>query len=382
MNISLDLFNISGAVVSLLVIIFLYSMNEYRELVSNLLKQTSSRISLIIVSFCLYGAFLSIFENILNYLINNNSSLQIGARPPLSSIMEPSRISSYYLINFMIIGVVFWSSLQKTISSRKYILNLFKKIHIFYFFLFYLSTKIYLLGTDSLGVDIFYLIMKSLKTGFCFVGLTLSITIFLGTTIGMLAGWLRGWKGIMLDVFYTIVNTIPSLLLLMIILFFVQDKLIAYEGLNSKIWAEVSILSMSIAFGCTQWVHLCRLVRSETLKIRELDYITALRVMNTPVLKILFKHVLPQVYPLIFLVAMMEISGYFLAEALLSFLGLGLTGQIESFGSLMNQYRTGVLLDPILWWPIVAVFLVLTPLVVSFNILRDNIESIKNEAQL
>ena len=382
MNISMEFFNISGFVVSVLMIVFIYSMNNQREMIKRVLQQRSSRISLIVISTCLYGAFLGVSEEILDKLVYHQSELEIGAQSPFSAIGQESKILINSLLIFMIVGIIFWGSLQKMTSSRKYIFNLFKNIHFFYFVLFYLSTKIYLLGTDSLGIDIFYLMIKSLKTGFSFVGLTLSITIFLGTVIGLIAGWARGWKSIILDIFYTIVNTIPSLLLLMIILFFVQDQLLSYENLNSKIWAEVSILSMSIAFGCTQWVHLCRLVRAETLKIRELDYITALRVMNVSLFKILFKHILPQLYPLIFLVGMMEISGYFLAEALLSFLGLGLTGQIESFGSLMNQYRTGILLDPIVWWPILDIFFILTPLVVSFNVLRDNIESIKNEAQL
>ena len=161
------------------------------------------------------------------------------------------------------------------------------------------------------------------------------------------------------------------------VVFFLMSTLAAIPGLLLLIALIMamgrSTLSVCVALGVTGWVGFCRLSRGETLKLRELDYVQAARALGVSHVRIIFRHVLPNLAHLIVITFVLTFSGLVLSEAILSWLGIGVDG---SWGQMIDQARDELSRDPIIWWNITAAGAALFGLLLAVNFVGDAIRDI------
>jgi len=135
--------------------------------------------------------------------------------------------------------------------------------------------------------------------------------------------------------------------------------------------ADLRLLSLCLILGMTSWTGLCRLLRGETLKLRELEYIQAAQAFGVSDLRIIRRHILPNLMHLVILSLVMDFSGLVLAEAVLSYVGIGVDSSMFSFGTLINNARMEMAREPMVWWSLAAAFTFMLTLVLAANLFAD-----------
>lgn len=215
----------------------------------------------------------------------------------------------------------------------------------------------HLLGTDALGKDTFAQMLRACRTALVIGGLTSAIYIPLGALLGILAGYFRGWVDDVIQYVYSTVASIPEILLLVSIL------MVLGKGLGT----------MSIALGMTGWVGLCRLIRGETMRQSERQYVAAARALGQSHWKIITRHLLPNVMHLVLINFVLGFSGLVLAEAILSYLGVGSPIGTASWGVMIDGARSELSREPLVWWNLTAATGALFVLVLSLNLLGDSL---------
>jgi peptide/nickel transport system permease protein len=153
----------------------------------------------------------------------------------------------------------------------------------------------HLLGTDKVGQDVLYQTLKSIRTGLLIGTLTTLVTLPLAIVLGLLAGYYRGWVDDVIQYVYTTLNSIPWVLLVAAAVLIVQVSIEQHESSFSSVAerADLRLLALCLIIGLTGWTGLARLLRAETLKLRELDYVTAARAFGVSGPRILLRHILP-----------------------------------------------------------------------------------------
>jgi peptide/nickel transport system permease protein len=212
----------------------------------------------------------------------------------------------------------------------------------------------HILGTDSSGEDILYKTMKGARTAILIGGLTQLIVTPIALIMGMTAGYFGKRVDDGVQYVYTTLASIPDILLLIML------QMVLGRGL----------VQMCFALGVTSWVGLCRLARGETLKHRDREYVRAARSLGLGAPRILARHILPNLFPLLIITATLGFSGLVLAEAILSYLGLGVEG-IGSWGNMIDTARLELAREPIIWWNLVSASTALFILVLAFNVFGD-----------
>lgn len=216
-------------------------------------------------------------------------------------------------------------------------------------------SRTHILGTDGSGSDVFYLTLKGARTALI-IGL---FTSLIATPLALLFGMPAGYFGKRVDdgvvYMYTVLDSIPSILLLIVLV------LMMGRGLDK----------LCIALGITSWVGLCRLARGETLKHRERDYVRAARALGLSHARILFRHILPNLMPIVIISVTLGISGLMLTEAILSYLQLGVEAGVGSWGNMIDGARLELAREPIIWWNLLSASTALFFLVLAFNLVGD-----------
>jgi len=213
----------------------------------------------------------------------------------------------------------------------------------------------HLLGTDALGKDTFVEMLRACRTALIIGGLTSAIYIPLGALLGILAGFFRRWVDDVIQYLYSTLASIPEILLLVSIL------MVLGKGLGT----------MSIALGVTSWVGLCRLIRGETMRQSERPYVAAARALGQSRWKIITRHLLPNVMHLVLINFVLGFSGLVLAEAILSYLGVGSPVGTPSWGAMIDGARSELSREPVVWWNLSAATAALFGLVLSLNLFGD-----------
>ncbi|GMV60247.1 ABC transporter permease [Betaproteobacteria bacterium PRO7] len=228
-------------------------------------------------------------------------------------------------------------------------------------------------GTDRTGNDVLFQALKSIRTAVVIGTLSTVATLPLAIALGILAGYFKGWVDDAIQYFYTVLSSIPPVLLIAALVLLIQvwiDKNPQWfeTGLER---AEFRLFLLCLILGVTGWATLCRLLRAETLKIVELDYVQAARAFGVSNLRIMARHVLPNVMHLVLIVVVLDFSALVLYEAVLSYVGVGVDPTSSSFGSMINLARSEMARDPGVWWNLASAFVFMLALVLAANLFAD-----------
>lgn len=217
------------------------------------------------------------------------------------------------------------------------------------------------LGTDQSGRDVFARMLYGGRVSLAVGLLASAISLLLGVSVGLFSGYLGGKFDLFVQRVVEIVICFPTFLLLLILMALMLDS-----------GSRQSILLVILVLGCTGWPGLARLVRGEVLKQRQMQYIQACESLGIPFVRIMFRHLLPNVAGPVFVCFAFDVAGAILAENSLSFLGFGVQIPTASWGELLRQ----ALEDPLTYWnlmlwPGLAVFFC----VCAFHFIADGLRN-------
>jgi len=135
--------------------------------------------------------------------------------------------------------------------------------------------------------------------------------------------------------------------------------------------ADAKLLVLCLILGVTSWTGLCRLLRGESMKLREMEYIQAAQAFGVSGFRIITRHILPNVMHIVLITVVIDFSGLVLAEAVLSYVGVGVDPTMISFGTMINSARLEMAREPMVWWSLAAAFVFMLMLVLSANLFAD-----------
>lgn len=212
----------------------------------------------------------------------------------------------------------------------------------------------HLLGTDELGRDLLSRLLWgariSLVIGFLGEGIALTI----GLTLGSISGWYGGWIDDVImraaDIFFAI----PSLMFLIVIVSIV----------------EPGPITIFMALGLISWPSETRMMRSQVISIKNMDYVLAARSIGVSTRRMLIQHILPNAIAPMIVLGTLGIAGMVLSESILSFLGLGIQIPIPSWGTMVNTGQNYIFTA---WWYAIYPGLAIMITVLGFNFLGDGL---------
>jgi len=236
-----------------------------------------------------------------------------------------------------------------------------------------LSFFYHVFGTDKVGQDVLYLALKSIRTGLVIGTLTTMIMLPFAILLGIMAGYFRGWVDDLIQYIYTTLSSVPGILLIAAAVLSIQVYMANHPELFESVrdQADLKLLALCVVLGITSWTGLCRLLRGETLKLREMDYIQAATAFGVGHFTIIGRHLLPNVLHIVLIMVVLDFSGLVLAEAVLSYVGVGVDPSTISWGNMINGARLELAREPIVWWSLVAAFVFMFTLVLAANLFSD-----------
>jgi len=219
----------------------------------------------------------------------------------------------------------------------------------------------HLLGTDENGRDVLSLVLYGTRISLL-VGIAASfISLVVGCTIGVLAGYLGGRIDTILMRFTDAILVIPSVPLMLVV--------IAVAG--KSLWNIILVI------GLLTWTYMARVVRAQVLTVKERQFVLRARALGIGSLGIIFTHILPQVLPVIFAEATLDISFAILSEASLSFLGLG-DPTLVSWGSMLNRAFMRGAVSRGAWWYLIPPGAALAWVTIGLVLLSNGVQEIVN----
>jgi peptide/nickel transport system permease protein len=236
-----------------------------------------------------------------------------------------------------------------------------------------LSTHYHVLGTDKVGQDVLYQALKSVRTGLVIGTLTTLVMLPFAVLFGIMAGYLRGWVDDVVQYIYTTLASIPGVLLIAGAVLTMHVWIETHPELftTTEMRADVRLFALCVILGVTSWTSLCRLLRGEALKLRELEYVQAAQAFAVSHWRVMSRHLLPNVMHIVLITVVMDFSGLVLAEAVLSYIGIGVDPSMISFGTMINNARLEMAREPMVWWSLAAAFFFMLVLVLSANLFAD-----------
>jgi peptide/nickel transport system permease protein len=237
----------------------------------------------------------------------------------------------------------------------------------------WLSASYHVLGTDKVGLDVLYQALKSIRTSIVIGTITTLVLLPLGVGLGIMAGYFKRWVDDVIQYIYTTLNSIPDVLLIVAAVLMLQvflDKNTEWFTTAAQ-RADMRLLCLCAILGLTSWTGLARLMRGESLKLSELEYIQAAHAFGVSDARILMRHILPNVSHIVIIILVLDFSSFVLAEAVLSYIGVGVDPSTNSFGTMINAARLEMAREPMVWWSLAAAFGFMLVLVLAANLLAD-----------
>lgn len=236
-----------------------------------------------------------------------------------------------------------------------------------------LSQGYHVFGTDRTGNSVLVFALKSVRTALVIGGLTTLVVLPLALLLGVTAGYLRGWVDEVIQYVYTLLASIPDVLLIaasvLLLQVFIDKNQGVFETALER--ADARLFFLCLILGITSFTGLCRLVRGETLKLRELEYIQSARAFGVSTPRVLWRHIVPNLMHLVLINTVMQFSSFVLAEAVLSYVGVGVDPKTASFGVMINTARAELAATPLVWWTLATAFGFMFLIVLSANLLAD-----------
>ncbi|MTI46401.1 oligopeptide ABC transporter permease [Sporosalibacterium faouarense] len=212
----------------------------------------------------------------------------------------------------------------------------------------------YWFGTDSLGRDIWTRVWVGTQVSIYIALLAVVIDMFIGMGYGLISGYLGGKVDVFMQRFIEILSGIPNLVVVTLFVMILNP----------------GILSISLALVITGWIGMSRVVRSQVLRLKELDFILASRTLGASTSQIIIKDLFPNIFGQVIIMSMFSIPKSIFYESFLAFIGLGLQPPMASLGVLINDGYKSILVYPHM---IISPVIVLAILMLSFNLLADGL---------
>lgn len=238
-----------------------------------------------------------------------------------------------------------------------------------------LAGHYHVFGTDRTGNDVLYQAMKSVRTAFVIGSLATIATLPFAVALGILAGYLKGWVDELIQYLYTTLSSVPNVLLIAACVLMMQVYIDEHPELfeTGAERADLRLFLLCVILGVTGWASLCRLLRAETLKLREMEYVQAAQAFGVGRLRIMARHILPNVMHLVLITTVLDFSALVLYEAVLSYVGVGVDPSMNSFGGMINLARSEMSRDPLVWWSFAAAFGFMVVFVLAANLFADGV---------
>ena len=227
-----------------------------------------------------------------------------------------------------------------------------------------------LAGTDRQGRSIAFRAVYSIKTATQIGMVTALFSIVVGAILGGAAGFFGGIIDHAVVWLYSTLSSIPYIIWLIVIAFVFRESSWEVPLLGKPV--SQTLIPVYIAFSVTLWVGTCRVIRGEAMKIKNLDYIQSAVSIGAGPIRILLKHVLPNVMYLLFINFSLAFVAAIKGEVILSYLGLGVPGGQPSWGVMIRDSKEDVVLG--VFWELGAATLMMFILVYAFNILSDALQ--------
>ena len=237
----------------------------------------------------------------------------------------------------------------------------------------FLARDYHVLGTDKVGQDVLYQALKSIRVSLVIGTVTTLVLLPLGAALGIMAGYFRGWIDDAIQYLYTTLNSIPGVLLIAAFVLMMQVFIDGHpEWFDTAAQrADFRLFILCAILGLTSWTGLARLLRGEALKLSQLEYIQAAHAFGVSDARVLSRHILPNVAHIVIISLVMDFSGLVLAEAVLSYVGVGVDPATTSFGTMINAARLEMGREPVVWWSLAAAFVFMFLLVLAANLFAD-----------
>lgn len=250
------------------------------------------------------------------------------------------------------------------------------------FILFFISTSLYnlsleyyVLGTDKVGLDVLYKSIKSIRTGMIIGTLTTLVMLPFAIFLGILAGYMGGIIDDIIQYIYTTLNSIPSVLLIasaiLMLQVYMSNNPIDFQNIYER--ADLRLFFLCLILGLTSWTGLCRLLRGESMKLRSIDYIKAAEIFGLKKISIIIRHFVPNIMHIVVITVVLDFSALVLAEAVLSYVNIGVDPTTYSWGNMINAARLELSREPVVWWSLFASFIFMFILVLFANLFADNV---------
>jgi len=231
----------------------------------------------------------------------------------------------------------------------------------------------HILGTDQVGQDVLFEAIKSIRTGLLIGTLTTLVMLPFALAMGVMAGYFGGWVDDLIQYIYATLSSIPSVLLIVAGILsldlYMANHAAAFDNIAQR--QDMRLLSLCAILGVTTWTGLCRLLRGETMKLRNMDYIQAAVALGVRSRRIMTRHIIPNVMHIVLINVVLNFSGLVLAEAVLSYVGVGVDPSMNSWGNMINGARLEMARDPVVWWSLAAAFLFMFTMVLAANLFAD-----------
>lgn len=329
-----------------------------------LVSKKSSFFSLVVISICFLSCFFSYLFIPDKTPYANQMYLELATLPPKSKIIflhTPNNYETkesffkYFFkgkkFNYNKIPINNYEEKRDTIFYTPISTNLSS----IYTGSYKIQEQTFWFGTDRFGRDLLSRIIYGVRVSMAVGLIAVLISLIIGITLGLVAGFYRGRVDDIIMWFVNVIWSIPTLLMVIAITL----------ALGKGFW------QVFVAVGLTMWVEVARIVRGQVIALRELEYIEASKVLAFSSYRIITKHILPNVIGPVIVISAANFAAAILIEAGLSFLGIGAQPPIPSWGSIIKDHYSYIIMDKA--YLAVIPGLAIMTLVLSFMILGNGL---------